>query len=176
MREATYIELIGYGRTDVRACSFQRRMARRAKKEIRLSFRMETHASQFSTKLSIETSEYEEVHLKSTRRQSLNEASGSYGTVQKDQEIRDIVTDVQQRMISMVHVDIIENGRRHLAKDKQGNQTDHRSSNDTVSVTYSIRFTSETSTLPIGRRAMLKEIRTRVDTSNQFDVEIGQHQ
>ena len=115
-------------------------------------------------------------HRPIVERGQRRDESESYGTIQKDEEIRDIVTDVQQRMISMIHVDVIENGRRHLTKDKQGNQTDHGASNDTVSVTYGVRFTSETSTLPIGGCAMLKESRTRIDTSNQFDVEIGQHQ
>jgi hypothetical protein len=79
-------------------------------------------------------------------------------------------------MISMIHVDIIENGRRHLTEDEQGNQTDHGSSYNAVTITYGARFASETITLSVGRCAMLKEIRTRVHTSNQFDVEIGQHQ
>ena len=59
----TYVELILLGKAHVGAASFERLMARGLQDRVRANSRVETDASQLTTKFPIETGEDEEIDL-----------------------------------------------------------------------------------------------------------------
>jgi hypothetical protein len=67
---------------------------------------MKTNARQFTSKFPIETCKNEEIHLNTTMKIAARPRR-TYGTVEENEKIRYVITDVEEWMVSIVEIDII---------------------------------------------------------------------